>query len=179
MSSFQELQRRFTRDRIETYSDVILGLPGETYASFAEGVSAVIENGQHHRIQSVHALVGGGGRVTGLAEVLHRQLAHPQGQLHHLCPVARVDQHGGMRPVEDAGFHQGDLAAALLEHVGNSGPGAVDGAGEVGVDDGLPAVPIPRQPVPDVRARSDRRAGPGVPEPDLMLDWPASLSSVM
>jgi radical SAM superfamily enzyme YgiQ (UPF0313 family) len=49
--SFQELQRRFTRDRVETYSDLILGLPGETYESFADGVSLVIENGQHNRIQ--------------------------------------------------------------------------------------------------------------------------------
>lgn len=49
--SFQELQRRFTRDQVETYTDLILGLPGETYDSFAEGVSSVIENGQHNRIQ--------------------------------------------------------------------------------------------------------------------------------
>ena len=49
--SFQELQRRFTRDNVETYTDLILGLPGETYDSFAEGVSQVIENGQHNRIQ--------------------------------------------------------------------------------------------------------------------------------
>lgn len=49
--SYRELQRRFTRDRVETYSDLILGLPGETYASFTEGVSAVIEQGQHNRIQ--------------------------------------------------------------------------------------------------------------------------------
>lgn len=48
--SFQELQRRFTRDRVETYTDMILGLPGETYDSFTEGVSHVIENGQHNRI---------------------------------------------------------------------------------------------------------------------------------
>ncbi|PIQ86834.1 MAG: hypothetical protein COV74_03110 [Candidatus Omnitrophica bacterium CG11_big_fil_rev_8_21_14_0_20_45_26] len=50
-NSFQELQRRFTKDRIETYSDIILGLPGETYHSFADGISSVIENGQHNRIQ--------------------------------------------------------------------------------------------------------------------------------
>lgn len=50
-ASFKELQRRFTRDRVETYSDVILGLPGETYDSFADGVSEVISNGQHNRIQ--------------------------------------------------------------------------------------------------------------------------------
>ena len=51
LASFQELQRRFTQDRVETYSDMILGLPGETYDSFADGVSHVIENGQHNRIQ--------------------------------------------------------------------------------------------------------------------------------
>jgi radical SAM superfamily enzyme YgiQ (UPF0313 family) len=50
-ASFQELQRRFTRDRVETYTDLILGLPGETYDSFAAGVSAVIADGQHNRIQ--------------------------------------------------------------------------------------------------------------------------------
>jgi hypothetical protein len=46
-----ELQRRFTRDKVETYSDLILGLPGETYESFVHGVDLLIENGQHNRIQ--------------------------------------------------------------------------------------------------------------------------------
>jgi len=50
-ASFQELQRRFTLDGIETYSDMILGLPGETYATFADGTSTIIDNGQHNRIQ--------------------------------------------------------------------------------------------------------------------------------
>lgn len=51
LQSYQELQRRFTRDRVETYTDLILGLPGETYPSFKAGVGEVIENGQHNRIQ--------------------------------------------------------------------------------------------------------------------------------
>lgn len=50
LKSFEELQRRYTRDRIETYTDMILALPGETYESFTSGVSRVIENGQHNRI---------------------------------------------------------------------------------------------------------------------------------
>jgi radical SAM superfamily enzyme YgiQ (UPF0313 family) len=50
-NTYQELQRRFTRDRIETYTDLILGLPGETYDSFATAVSTLIQNGQHNRIQ--------------------------------------------------------------------------------------------------------------------------------
>ena len=51
LDSYQELQRRFTRDRVETYTDLILGLPGETYESFKAGIATVIENGQHNRIQ--------------------------------------------------------------------------------------------------------------------------------
>lgn len=50
LSSFQELQRRYTRDGISTYTDIIIGLPGETYDSFANGVANVIKNGQHNRI---------------------------------------------------------------------------------------------------------------------------------
>ncbi len=49
--TFSELQHRFTKDKIETYTDVILGLPGETYDSFANGVSSIIEHGQHNRMQ--------------------------------------------------------------------------------------------------------------------------------
>ncbi len=49
--SFRELQQRFTQDNVETYTDLILGLPGETYDSFVDGVSQVIEDGQHNRIQ--------------------------------------------------------------------------------------------------------------------------------
>jgi len=51
LDTYMELQRRFTKDKVETYSDLILGLPGETYDSFVEGVSTLIENGQHNRIQ--------------------------------------------------------------------------------------------------------------------------------
>lgn len=51
IESFQELQHRFTADGVETYTDLILGLPEETYETFKDGVSYVIENGQHNRIQ--------------------------------------------------------------------------------------------------------------------------------
>jgi tRNA A37 methylthiotransferase MiaB len=51
LGTYMELQRRFTRDKVETYSDLILGLPGETYESFVKGVDLLMENGQHNRIQ--------------------------------------------------------------------------------------------------------------------------------
>lgn len=49
--AFAELQRRFARDGVYTYTDIIIGLPGESYATFANGVSAVIAGGQHNHIQ--------------------------------------------------------------------------------------------------------------------------------
>ncbi len=51
IQDYQELQKRFTTDGIPTYTEFILGLPGDTYESFALGVSDVIQSGQHNRIQ--------------------------------------------------------------------------------------------------------------------------------
>lgn len=48
---FREVQRRLTSLNIETFTDLILGLPDETYETFVNGVSTIIENGQHNRIQ--------------------------------------------------------------------------------------------------------------------------------
>lgn len=51
LGSYEELQRRFRQDGVETMTDIILGLPGETYDSFANGVSTLMDRGQHNRIQ--------------------------------------------------------------------------------------------------------------------------------
>ena len=51
LDTYLELARRFTKDKIETYSDLILPLPGETYESFCRGVDELIRSGQHNRIQ--------------------------------------------------------------------------------------------------------------------------------
>lgn len=48
---YNELQRRFTKDKIYTYTDMIIGLPGETYESFSKGVSTLINNGQFQHIE--------------------------------------------------------------------------------------------------------------------------------
>jgi len=49
--SYRELQRRFAADGVYTYTDLILGLPGESYGEFASGISRVIADGQHNHIQ--------------------------------------------------------------------------------------------------------------------------------
>jgi radical SAM superfamily enzyme YgiQ (UPF0313 family) len=49
--SYRELQRRFAADGIYTYTDLILGLPGESYDGFADGVAHAIRDGQHNHVQ--------------------------------------------------------------------------------------------------------------------------------
>ena len=45
------MQTGITADKVETYSDLIIGLPRETYETFVNGVDMLIRNGQHNRIQ--------------------------------------------------------------------------------------------------------------------------------
>lgn len=47
---FRDLMKKYNELNISTFSELILGLPGETYTSFCEGVNELIENGQHHAI---------------------------------------------------------------------------------------------------------------------------------
>lgn len=47
---FRDLMKKYDEMNISTLSELILGLPGETYESFCEGVSTLIENGQHYAI---------------------------------------------------------------------------------------------------------------------------------
>jgi radical SAM superfamily enzyme YgiQ (UPF0313 family) len=54
IQNYQELQSRFTEAGIPTFSDIIIGLPDETYDSFADGVSKLIESGQRNRIQFIN-----------------------------------------------------------------------------------------------------------------------------
>lgn len=47
MSRFRELLMRYEKMGLSAYSELILGLPGETYDSFCDGVEELFEAGQH------------------------------------------------------------------------------------------------------------------------------------
>lgn len=57
LDTYRELQHRFQRDGVNTYTDFLVGLPGETYESFAEGVDRVICDGQHNIIKFYNVYV--------------------------------------------------------------------------------------------------------------------------
>lgn len=46
----QEILKRFALEGVDTYCDVILGLPGETYDSFVSGIAELIDCGQYNNM---------------------------------------------------------------------------------------------------------------------------------
>ena len=52
IDSFITLQTLFNQLGASTYCELILGLPGETYDSFVDGVCYLVENGQHNSIRA-------------------------------------------------------------------------------------------------------------------------------
>ena len=50
VEKFRELMNRYNEIKISTFSELILGLPGETYETFCKGVHILIDNGQHYAI---------------------------------------------------------------------------------------------------------------------------------
>lgn len=101
LDSYQELQRRFTRDRIETYCDMILALPGETYDSFVDGVDALITNGQHNRVQ-----------FNNLAILPNAEMGDPAYQKKYgmgTVEIKLVNIHGSLNESEDGIYETQDL----------------------------------------------------------------------
>lgn len=47
---FHELQTRYMKAGMPTYTEMIIALPGETYETFVYGLNTLLENGQHSQI---------------------------------------------------------------------------------------------------------------------------------
>ena len=54
LEHFSGLMKRYNREKIPSYSELILGLPGETYDSFCDGMCALLEAGQHRSLSVYH-----------------------------------------------------------------------------------------------------------------------------
>jgi len=57
LKAYQELQTRFHQAGMPTYTDVLVGLPGETLASFREGVGRMIASGQHREMRFYNVFI--------------------------------------------------------------------------------------------------------------------------
>jgi radical SAM superfamily enzyme YgiQ (UPF0313 family) len=101
---FQDLQHRYTKDGIETFTDIIIGLPGESYDSFTEGVEKIINSGQHNRIQFIN-----------LSILPNAPMAKPAyRELHGLVSVESkiINIHGVPADLGDSVYETQDLVIA-------------------------------------------------------------------
>lgn len=79
MEHFSSLMRKYTEAGIPTYSELILGLPGETKESFCKGICTLFENGQHNSLSVYHC------------EILpNAELAQPEYVEKHKIEIIKV-----------------------------------------------------------------------------------------
>ena len=57
INRFAELVSMYQEERIPTYTELIIGLPGETRESFVKGLDDMLEAGQHDSLNVYHAMV--------------------------------------------------------------------------------------------------------------------------
>lgn len=57
LAAYRELQTHFARAGVITYSDLLVGLPGETYDSFVDSVCGLISQGQYDWISFFNAFL--------------------------------------------------------------------------------------------------------------------------
>ncbi len=50
IDNFRELLQQYNNEGIPTYTEIIMGLPYETYDTFCDGLNTLLENGQHSSI---------------------------------------------------------------------------------------------------------------------------------
>jgi radical SAM superfamily enzyme YgiQ (UPF0313 family) len=72
LSSYVELARKAQERGIVTYSDLIVGLPGESYDSFMDGLDELMRLGQHDNVHVYHCTVLVGSEIGDPAyQALH------------------------------------------------------------------------------------------------------------
>jgi putative methyltransferase len=71
MGHYSKLLSMYNEAKIPTYTELILGLPGETFESFAEGLNQLIKAGQHHSVY-VHNCELLPGSVMGSKEYVEK-----------------------------------------------------------------------------------------------------------
>ncbi len=54
MEHFSDIVKKYNYAKIPTYSELILGLPGETYDSFCDGLCKLLTAGQHNSVSVYH-----------------------------------------------------------------------------------------------------------------------------
>ena len=89
--------QRYDEAQIPTYTELILGLPGETYDSFADGLDRVLRAGQHHGLYVYLALLLPNSEMADPAYIAKHGLVSVEGPLlqQHATPDSSTPEERG------------------------------------------------------------------------------------
>jgi radical SAM superfamily enzyme YgiQ (UPF0313 family) len=98
LNDYKILQKRFISDGIPTYSDLIIGLPGDTFESFKSSVNELISIGQHYRVQFNNL------SILPNAEMAKEDYIKKNEILISEIPI--VNMHGSLEDEPEDGIHE-------------------------------------------------------------------------
>lgn len=103
---YQEVQQYCQTHGIYNYTDLIIGLPGETYDSFAQGLAEVIRLGQHNRVMFFNAALLPNAEMGSAAYVQEYGIRSAR------IPLPAQDIHDDIREYLDIIVETRDMPAA-------------------------------------------------------------------
>ena len=92
MEHFSSLMKKYNEAGIPTYSELILGLPGETKESFCRGMCRLLENGQHNSLSVYHCEALPNSDLTEPSYVEKHKIEIIKVAFNHIHSAAKKDE---------------------------------------------------------------------------------------
>ena len=92
MEHFSSLMKKYNEAGIPTYSEHILGLPGETKESFCKGMCRLLENGQHNSLSVYHCEALPNSDLTEPSYVEKHKIEIIKVAFNHIHSAAKKDE---------------------------------------------------------------------------------------
>jgi len=108
IDDFRPLVERYREQGIPTYTELIIGLPGETLASYTAGIETLLQGGQHDNLVIYTCMVL---RNSEMADAAHMAA---QGIVKQRVPL--MDNHSSTRPDEIAEYNDIVIATESMPH---------------------------------------------------------------
>jgi len=101
LRTYEELGRVSRERGIVTYTDLILGLPGETYDSFMAGIDALLSAGQHDNLHIYNCTLLEGSEMAEPAERAAQGIVTVRSPASELHMQSGVTRRGGVQEYEE------------------------------------------------------------------------------
>ena len=89
---FKDLMKKYNDLNIATFSELILGLPGETKESFCKGMCRLLENGQHNSLSVYHCEALPNSDLTEPSYVEKHKIEIIKVAFNHIHSAAKKDE---------------------------------------------------------------------------------------